>query len=155
MFSLTHAMISGYQTNPGDFPNDAHRRRQRRFGFIKSGNEEFWFSPDYLFSSTMVPVEDVKVVFTPLPALPNAKNRRASSIFVEGTKLQGQINRVLKGRGCAFATINSQGGESHSLFLETGEDPAIVVGATVEFITGENKGGPMGTRVKVVSAGTS
>jgi len=130
-------------------------KSDRRFGFIRSGDEEFWFSPDYFFSSAMVPAEGAKVVFIPLPPLPNAKNRRASSIFVEGTTLQGQVNRVLKGKGCAFATIAGQGGQSHSLYLETGDDPSVVVGATVDFISGENRAGPTGNRVKVVGAATS
>lgn len=123
----------------------------RRFGFIDSGNESFWFSPDYLFSAAMVPTEGAKVVFLALPALPNAKSKRASSVFIEGTKLRGHVNRVLKGKGCAFATVNGQAGQTQSLFLETGEDPSVVVDATVEVVTGGNKAGPTGTQVKVIT----
>ena len=125
-------------------------KADRGFGFIKSDDESFWFNPDYLFDAGMNPTEGARVIFTPLPPLPNAKSRRASAVFVEGSKLQGAVNRVLKGKGCAFATVNGQGGQTHSIFLETGDDPSVVVGATVEFTTGENPRGPTGFNVKVI-----
>lgn len=126
-------------------------RPDRRFGFIDSGEETFWFSPDYLFAASMIPTEGARVVFLPLPALTNARHRRASMIFVDGTALRGQVSRVLKGRGCAFATVDGHKGQTHSLFLETGEDPSVVEGATIECTTGQNRGGPTGTDVKVLS----
>jgi hypothetical protein len=68
----------------------------RQYGFIKSGDESYWFNPDYYFSGEMIPVEDAKVVFTSIDPLPNAKNKRASSIFITGTKLRGRVNRILR-----------------------------------------------------------
>lgn len=124
----------------------------RPFGFIKSGDESYWFNLDCCFSPNMDPVESAKVTFNPLPPLPHAKNKRASSIFIEGTKLQGKVNNVSRTNGFAFATINGNHGQSHSIYLETGKDSTITVGATVEFVVGENKEGPIGCHVKVVDA---
>ncbi len=122
----------------------------RHFGFIKSDDESYWFNHDYCFSDEMTPTEGSKVLFLPLPALPKARSKRASSVFIEGTKLQGSINRILKEKGCAFATIKGKNAQTYSLFLETGKDSSIAVGDTVEFIIGENRGGPTGTHVIVV-----
>jgi hypothetical protein len=124
----------------------------RPFGFIKSGDESYWFNLECCFSSIMEPVENAKVTFKPLPPMPNAKNKRASSIFIEGTKLHGKVNNVVKGNGFAFATINGNHGQSHSIYLETGKDLTITVGTVVEFIVGENNAGPIGCHVKVVDA---
>lgn len=123
---------------------------ERQFGFIKSGDESYWFKSEHCFSSEMIPVEDAKVTFIPLPPLPNAKNKRASSIFIEGTKLQGKVINVGKANGFAFATINGNHGQSHNMYLETGRDSTVTFGAAVEFVVSSNKAGPIGSHVKVV-----
>ncbi|MGR0482698.1 MAG: hypothetical protein ACTFAL_15205 [Candidatus Electronema sp. V4] len=46
--------------------------------------------PEHCFSVEMVPAENAKVTFNPLPPLPNTKNKRASSIFIEWTKKGNQ-----------------------------------------------------------------
>lgn len=125
-------------------------RTERPYGFIKSGDETYWFNLDYCFSAQMIPTEGAKVVFKPLPPLPKAKNKRASDVFIEGNKLHGQINRILRGKGCAFANVHRNGLEPYSIYLETGDNSSLAVGDTVEFMTGSNKGGPTGTQVKIV-----
>jgi len=127
-------------------------KSDRQYGFIKSGDESYWFNPDYYFSGEMIPVEDAKVVFTSIDPLPNAKNKRALSIFITGTKLRGRVNRILRGKGCAFATINGKNSQNYSIYLETGSDSSIAIDATVEFTVGENKAGPIGCHVKVIDA---
>ncbi len=124
----------------------------RSFGFIKSGDESYWFNLECCFSPVMEPVENAKVTFNPLPPLPNAKNKRASSIFIEGAKLQGKINNPGNGNGFAFATINGYHGQSYSIYLEIGKDSTIAIGTTVEFVVGENKTGPIGCHVRVIDA---
>lgn len=125
-------------------------KADKQFGFIKSGDENYYFKPEHCFSVEMVPAENSKVTFNPLPPLPNTKNKRASSIFIEGTKLQGKVINVVKANGFAFATINGNHGQSHNMYLETGKDSTVTFGSTVEFIVGENKAGPIGCHVKMI-----
>lgn len=128
-----------------------HWKPDRNFGFINTADEDFWFNQDYLFTQSMIPDEGSTVIFVPISPLPNAKNRRASRIFVENCTLQGKINRTLRGKACAFATVQGQNGQSHSIFLETGEDNQFMLDEYVEFTTGHNRTGPKGTNVKLLN----
>ncbi len=129
-------------------------KADRHFGFIKSEGEDFWYNNECLFAASMLPIEGKRVIFEVLPALPNAKNRRATRVFIKETALRGKVSHVAKDKGYAFARVEGQHGDSHSMFLETGGDFAIAVDSEVEFVVGENRIGPTGCQVRPISPET-
>lgn len=121
-----------------------------KFGFVRVGTEDFYFNAAYLFAATMEPTEGKKVVFVPAEALPDAKNRRASKVFVHGSRLSGRVNRVVSGKNYGFADVVGQHGGTHNL-LFVFKDPAVVEGCEIECTVSDNGHGPTGTDVKILS----
>ncbi|MBF0371112.1 MAG: hypothetical protein HQL52_16805, partial [Magnetococcales bacterium] len=125
-------------------------RQDRKFGFIKSSQESFYFNSQYLFCDEMEIEEGRKVTFIALPPLANSKSRRASRIFVHGCKIRGKITHVPINKGYAFADVEGQLGEKQSLLVLIEQGKIISTGATVELFLDGNQKGPIGKSLEVL-----
>ncbi|MDD5087470.1 MAG: hypothetical protein PHI18_01555 [bacterium] len=124
-------------------------RPHEKFGFIRAGEEDFYFNQTYLFSSAMEVAEEKSVVFIPQEPLPDAKNRRASRVFVRGSKLRGTVTRVIAGKGYGFAEVVGDRGETQSLLLLIDDAVSITKGSDIECTVAFNDHGPVGENIVV------
>ncbi|MEK7994632.1 MAG: hypothetical protein AAB403_12580 [Planctomycetota bacterium] len=122
-------------------------KAEQHFGFIRAGDEDFYFNQGYLFADHMEPAQGRRVVFVPLDPLEEGKSRRASRIFVHGVRLEGRVSHIRLDKGFAFADVQGQRGEHHSLFVLILKDMPIGPGALIECVVGDNESGPIGTDV--------
>jgi class 3 adenylate cyclase len=118
-----------------------------KFGFIKSGQEEFYFNSSSLFRKDVPAHVNETVWFSPADPAPNARNRRAFDVVPLGATLDGKIERVFP-QGFGFAACQTDRGNLKQFFIyfveSTGWDP----GVEIEFRVGENKKGPVGLMPK-------
>jgi cold shock CspA family protein len=114
------------------------------YGFVRAGEEVFYFNLDYLFSELMEPMAGKQATFIPLEALPSAQYRRASKIFVHETRLSGRVTRIMEGKGYGFADVSGQSGEIHSLFVLFQDEGIVELGSEIEFEISDNPHGPIG-----------
>lgn len=119
----------------------------KQYGYIRSNEEDFYFNPGYLFAATMEPVKGKKVTFVPMEALSNSRNRRASKIFIHGSRLTVRVNRVLENKGYGFAETYGQRGELHGLLILLSHETDVQVGREVQIEVSDNAQGPIGTVV--------
>ncbi|HLL48561.1 MAG TPA: adenylate/guanylate cyclase domain-containing protein [Longimicrobiaceae bacterium] len=121
------------------------------FGFITTGEEDFYFNVSYLFHSAPSLEEGKRVVFAPLDALDKGKSRRAQKIFVLGEQVTGRVSRVLP-RGFGFADVTGQHGDVHSLFILIGDGTPVKPGDMIGCEISENPHGPIGVNVRPSTA---
>ncbi len=124
-------------------------RVDQRFGFIKAGGEDFYFNQNYLFDEHMEPGLGRRVVFVPIEPLEEGKSRRASKVFVHGSKVVGRLNHVRMDKGFGFADVQGQRGEHHSLFVLIRKELLLAPGGMIECVIGDNESGPIGTDVNI------
>jgi hypothetical protein len=119
-------------------------------GYILADGERFYFNKSYLFSETMVPDVEKRAVFIPQSPLTDARNRRASRVFVCGSKLTGHITKIVESRGYGFADIVGSHGETHSLLILITDGLSLTVGSRIECTVSYNERGPIGQDVVIV-----
>jgi len=118
------------------------------FGFIEANGESFYFNQTYLFSATMEVAENSDVVFIPLQPIQEGKHRRASRVFVVGSKLIGRVTRIIPGKGFGFAdVVGDTRGEIQNLFILVDDEVSLKVGTQIEFTVDFNDRGPIGREV--------
>lgn len=119
-----------------------------RYGFIEADGESFYFNHSYLFSTTMEVAQGLEVIFVPQAPLPDTRNRRASRVFVVGSKLIGRVTRVPPGKGFGFADVVGDNKEEvHSLFILIDSGMSLSPGERIEFTVDFNDRGPIGKNV--------
>ncbi len=115
----------------------------KAYGFIRSGDENFYFNWEYLFPGDCLPQLGQQVSFVPMDALQQGKNRRASQVFIHGIELEGTVTRI-KENGYGFADVLGQFGDHHSLFVLFSADRHPNVGDKITVEIGCNDRGPIG-----------
>jgi class 3 adenylate cyclase len=130
--TTTQGWMLGYVHNKND-----------TFGFIRAGQEDFYFNATSLFRRDL-PVEwNAPVWFIPADPLPNAKSRRALDVVGIGAVLDGKIEKVSP-QGFGFALCPNSSGHLKQLFIYFGDVSGWSPGMEIEFTIGENKKGPVG-----------
>lgn len=135
--TTTQGWILGYVHNKND-----------KFGFIRAGQEDFYFNPTSLFRRE-IPVEwNDPVWFIPADPFPNAKGRRATDVIALGAVLEGKIERV-NPQGFGFALCPNSSGHLKQIFIYFGDVSGWHPGMEIEFTVGENRKGLVGLDPKV------
>ena len=128
-------------------------RPDQHFGFIRGNTEEsFYFNEALFFAENMEPTPGRRVVFVPLEPIEEGKSRRASKVFILGTRVVGRLNHVRPDKGFGFADVIGQRGEQHSLFVLIRTEVPLAIGTKIECVISDNESGPIGTDVTVVDS---
>jgi len=111
-----------------------------KFGFVRSGEEDFWFNSDQLFRKSILVNRGDEVWFIPADPFTGARSRRATDIVRIGARLDGRIERVMPA-GFGFALTPNDRGELRQVFVYFGDPAAWQPGQIIEFEVGENPRG--------------
>jgi len=119
------------------------------FGFIKAGEEDFYFNSDFLFRRSLGVKLNDSVWFIPADPLPRSKARRATEVLPLGGTLDGRLEKVRPDRVYGFAHCENQHGEVKELFVFLGGGAEWQSGTSIEFTVDENRKGPSGRDPKL------
>jgi class 3 adenylate cyclase len=118
-----------------------------KFGFIRSGQEEFYFNVSCLFRTELSVNWNETVWFMPSDPLPNANKRRAVDVIGMGAILRGRIER-LNPQGYGFVVAQTSSGILKQIFVYFGDITAWRLGGLIEFTVSENRKGLIGLAPK-------
>lgn len=124
--------------------------KNEKFGFIKSGQEEFYFNSMCLFRRDISVEVNETVWFNPADPAPNARSRRAFDVVPLGATLAGKIEKVFP-QGFGFAVCQTDRGNLKQIFIYFVDSASWSPGMEIEFRVGENKKGPVGLMPKKTS----
>ena len=126
---------------------------EKDFGFIRLGDEDFYFNPSYLFDESVIPKVGDIVEFEARDRISeDAKNRRAARILVHGEQMTAAFKRLIPGKGFGFAEITGTRGDKHELFvLVRDDDLPLDEGERIEVTISGNRSGPIGMDVVSIS----
>jgi len=119
-----------------------------RFGFIRSGQEDFWFNSSFLFMKELPVKWNETVWFLPAEPFPGKQKRRAVDVIAMGATLNGKIEK-LSPQGFGFVLSKTSNGTPKQIFVFFGDVSSWQVGDDIVFTIGENRKGLIGLAPKL------
>ncbi len=118
------------------------------FGFINSGDEDFWFNNSFLFRRSLpVNVDDV-VWFKPADPFRDAKNRRATDVVALGAELDGELEKAYPEKGFGFVLCTDDRGVLSQIYVSPIREDDTPR-SRIRFVVSENRRGMAGVVKRV------
>jgi class 3 adenylate cyclase len=122
--------------------------KNEKFGFIRAGQEDFYFNALSFFRKELPVQWNETVWFIPAEPFPNATKRRAVDVIAMGANLDGRIEKLLP-QGFGFVLTETTSGIPKQIFVYFGDITGWQVGDQIEFTIGENRKGLIGLAPKL------
>ncbi len=120
------------------------------FGFLMSGEEDFFCPRAALIIGGHEPHEGAKVIFVALDSLAPGKSRRAANVFVVGAKTKATVT-WMDSRGFGFAEVSDAAGEAHRLFIRPRDAIGLQAGDRVQCGIAEEEKGPIACDIEKIT----
>jgi class 3 adenylate cyclase len=120
------------------------------YGFLTTGNEDFFFNKEHLFDGDFEVRAGAEAVFQPMEPVAPGKSRRADYVFVLGQTVSGVVTKVSP-KGFGFGVVKGQWGKTHDMFLLVNDVPDLTAGDRFECTIDRNEKGPIGREVEILT----
>ncbi len=124
-----------------------HFNSEKYFGYIASGEENFYFIERELYISTdKIQIGD-EVIFKVADAINAGKNRRAITVFKSNTGVIGELAKVVEkpnSKPYGFCNVKNKFGEMLSLFIVIDDSKELKIGDSINILVKYGIKGPIG-----------